>query len=634
MHIYLKNQKKILFSLIGLAGFAIFSFQNCSKAKFVSTQELSVASQSGFFDPMSKTSGVAPSEGIPIYGLQKDLSGLADEKIDMAKDCDTKVKLSNGTLVERKEYERQLSLAEVQADKSGQLIPVQYALSFGEKTDVMAFFAHQRAILSADNVGVSYIPVGGKKASKSEGYYVVDHNKAKNEYIHGTRCFFNTVKIKSFEAEADYKFIKDHPQAKYGNTRKIQNMYFGYCDSKECQANEKSRYGAGYYGADEYPNRLFGKWPHDEIVETDKTHPQEPQFVKLYLADIRSAQIGRTVSGVIKIGTDYVRGTEKTISIKDLIDLKLIYKDVHQIIRNISADYNSSEGFIFSKTEGAPQLITNLFSGSTGTRLPTQYTPIVLDLGSLKVKTTSPFGGAYFNMAALKNLDKEGTLDVYDVKHMTAWLGGDLVDVKKSIKDTFNFAFDYRRIPEDGFLVLPDADGKVRSSRNMFGDNIEINGKTYENGFLALQALANKNCQSSEIQDRYFGPWDNELYSSKVKVWIDLNRNGDSEKNEIYSLADKGVLAISACNITHQEAFDIFGNGTSLRSAFLAKEVNDPALVDDKEIINRIKTGLTSLQTDATFRLAIDLIFRVDESRTLENIKHVEAPAIETSKRK
>lgn len=47
-------------------------------------------------------------------------------------------------------------------------------------------------------------------------------------------------------------------------------------------------------------------------------------------------------------------------------------------------------------------------------------------------------------------------------------------------------------------------------------------------------------------KDRYFGPWDKDLYTSKVKVWIDANRNGIVDDDELKTLEAAVVCIFKA----------------------------------------------------------------------------------------
>lgn len=573
---------------IVLLGSILITYQNCAKIRF-SPLETKVLQENPFsFNPNDFVDGVDSVDGtVPTENLRVD--SVEQAARHFVKDC---------SLAETYELEKAEAIAEAKADVTGKTIPIAYAVSYGHKEDVLALFAHKRAILSKDNVGESYIPVGPKKSATYNGghmYYSVNHDKAKNDYINGDKCFFNTVKITSKTVQSSderYKFIGNIPEK-----HSVHYMYYGWCDPKAGGACADD----GNYGKDTFANRLF------QEVKPDL----EPQIVKLYVADIRERQLGlgSPENPVINVKEDVHRGAEATADVKDLLDLDVIYQNLGQAIRNLSSDYKGDGDRVFTEIIGAPQLLHNLLlAGESGTVISSQYTPIALDLGEKKVVTASVNWGSFFNMAALENLDPAAGKDAFLVPHKTAWLSGKLVDKNSTVLDGKIFKMDVRREVTDGFLVMPDADNKVRSSKNMFGDHTVVNGKTYVNGFLALQALANKNCDSDEIKDRYIGPWDGDLYSNKVKVWIDSNKNGVVNDGELQSLNDAGVLAISSCNIIHNETEDSFGNGTHLRSAFLYNSSKEKLTED--EIIYRITTGEKSNGGEAEFRVAIDLVFK------------------------
>jgi hypothetical protein len=216
-------------------------------------------------------------------------------------------------------------------------------------------------------------------------------------------------------------------------------------------------------------------------------------------------------------------------------------------------------------------------------------------------------------------------LESYDQPEQTAWLGGQLQDVVPAGSSENSFQHDFRRVADDGFLVMADSDGQVRSSKNMFGNETVVNGVSYKNGFLALQALAGKDCTSPDPMKQYFGPWDGALYSTTVQVWVDKNRNGIVDDGEVMSLQKAGVVAIDTCNIVSAQATDSFGNGTSLRSAFLYQSGED-ITSNQSEILTRINTGLTSSGASTNFRLAIDLIFQVQPNNNFYSSTAVVTP--------
>jgi hypothetical protein len=621
-----RNAAKVFAALsIGLTA---LSFQNCSVVRFGanSDQENKVLEEEPFvFDANAKVNGVEGGSGNPSENLRVTSSYEASRFL--VQDCSAPVKLDDGTVVSRAEYEKQQALAAAASDPTRSTVPVEFAISFGLAEDKLAMWAHRRAILSASS-DISIIPVGDKnsgevlKKDKKNylAYYEANHAAAREHYIYGRNCFYDTVTLqgsihlKEFTGTNDtYDFIAKE-ESNVGTARNIRLMMYGSCSSGHtdtCADDVEGVYGKGTYSSAGYPNRLFGEWPHAE--------KNQPQIVKLYVADLRESQfkLGTTASPIIRVPNDKERGAEFQMSAKESFDIKTIFRNRDMAIWNLSNDYTTSVktgSLFFAGSKGVPQLISNLLgAGVSGTHLSSQYTPIVLDLGKPKVKTSSVFDGSFFNMSAKR--DESGN---YDFPQQTAWLGGDILDMMSDALRNTNASMhgDFRRVTEDGLLVLTNASGKVTSSRDLLGDNTVVNGQTYANGFLALQALAEKDCQLLDTKKRYLGPWDGDLYSKTVKVWVDSNRNGVADSGELKTLKEAGVVAINTCNIVHADATDAYGNGTSLRSAFLYQEDED-ITENEEEILNRLEKGVKADGTDASFRLAIDLIFKVNEKMEL-----------------
>ncbi|PWU13300.1 MAG: hypothetical protein C5B49_14920 [Bdellovibrio sp.] len=631
----------------------ISSFQNCADKEFhfnpVENEAMKASPFAASGDP-SQISGVIPgADGLPTNAMQADLSSPAVQPLKPL-DCLKPVTLDNGQSVPRREWERQQSLNEVAADSTHKTIPVKFDISFGNKEDVLALWANKRAILSGNNPGYSYIPVGGKTSTSNGTYYKVSHDRAKSQFLNNERCFFSTVQIEgdlitgpsepwAFIANDSFTIANKTPPA---TEHLIEYMYYGWCDPSvtgdRC-ASQDSRYGPGNFGESEVPNRLFGTWPHYETVTT--TNSVEPQFVNLYIADIRGREVclGNNETPLL-VDQSTVRGLEQSVTVRSILNMPSIQRDFHQVARcmtqpMLSKDPSTETSYptsllltgstmgVFAPMGNPLTVLTFLFSMAGGVNdevvISTQYTPIVLDLGAEKILTTSLEGGTYFNMAALKRSDLQG-LDAYDVPHKTAWLGGALVNFAKQVSDGLNLPYDFRPVIEDGFLVIPDGDGKVRSSLNMFGDHTVVYGRTYSNGFEALRALAGKDCNSSDVTKIYFGPWDGDLYATTVKVWVDANGNGVADPGELKSLSDVGVIAINTCNVVSSDAVDPFGNGTSMRSAFLyrdPKTISPLNPVDVDSVIHQLETGYVSDGVPATFRLAVDIVFKVDQQATL-----------------
>lgn len=506
------------------------------------------------------------------------------------------------------EMERQMALNEAAADPSGQTVPVKFAYSFGTKHDALAKWANKRAVLSSENQGVSYIPVGGKLSSTYNGkhaYYEVDNTNVARQYVTGEKCFFSTIHVdpeKFHVSKHKYDFIKvsqedlDKSPHLFSNpsksnlsslTHMIHYMYYGFCAPGRC--------AKGHAFAGEYASRLF-----QEVPSLDK---DEPQIIKLYMADLRSGQIKHDI---VKVRENTKRGQEIDSSISNILNVCEVQRNFYDVTKNLSLPAEVSD-YEFDAINGAVQLVENILSQDVeGTVLSTQYTPIVIDLNGDGIKTSSVRWGTFFNMAGLANLEGVGQ------SHRTAWLGGDYVDYNPILEDG-RVNMDVRLQARDGFLVIPNEQGQVTSSNQMFGDHTIVGGKTYDNGFKALQAYAGKNCASDKVQDLYVGPWDEDIYYDKLKIWVDENRNGLSEENEIKGLKDHRILAINACYIVDSREQDAFGNGTKLRSAVLMAGPYDYLLDNPTEIAHHLKYGQGLDGEKSYFNLAIDIIFKVNE---------------------
>jgi len=129
--------------------------------------------------------------------------------------------------------------------------------------------------------------------------------------------------------------------------------------------------------------------------------------------------------------------------------------------------------------------------------------PIVLDLDGDGVETLSVDGGSYF--------DHEGD----GFAESTGWVGAD-----------------------DGLLVWDrNGDGIINDGTELFGSNtLMSDGSKAENGFSAL----------NELDSNLDGKIDqNDAAFSNLQVWQDINGDGNSTENEMYTLEQVGVSAIN-----------------------------------------------------------------------------------------
>lgn len=545
---------------------------------------------------------------------------------------------------DRYEEERQAALLAAKEDTS--LIPVRFSVSAGSAVDNIAHWSHQRSILRKDTEGVTPIYVGAAKKDTdackwstnctpkatitNHFHYLADHMTARSEFISGKKCFFSTVRaIASVENTGAVTVFGDTnqviPDAVALQNHSLRNLYYG--ESYADDVNSGSP-------------RLFKRLG-------DGT----PNIVNLYLADLRE-NINDTnqkafnilTPEFVKLSKGLTRGDEVTLTFKQIFDLRTVWSQRDFITEVLSTQRSVKTGtgttvtmgscntgdLCYSAYEAVPQLIQwMVHSGVDGTAMSTKYTPLVLDLGEKNVQTSSVEGGTFFNLANLKVDGSDNDLDGgQKVSHMTAWLGGKLVtkDSENSVNKTL-----FKREIEDGFLVVPNADGSITSAKNLFGSEMKVKvgeeEKTFANGFETLIALAGKDCQSEDPKKHYLGPWDGELYSQKIKVWVDKNRNGIADDSEVIALADARVAAINACHVVYANEKDKYGNSTELRAPFLMLEPGEVLAsaeqtegVSEDEILTRLATGKNKDGQTAQFRLMVDIFFKAKTDVILENV--------------
>lgn len=144
--------------------------------------------------------------------------------------------------------------------------------------------------------------------------------------------------------------------------------------------------------------------------------------------------------------------------------------------------------------------IRDLFGDAIGWR-PSD--PLIIDLDGDGIETVGTNSGVLFD----HNAD--------GIASGTGWVGND-----------------------DGFLVLDrDGNGTIDSGRELFGDNTVLpDGQTAAHGFEALAALdSNRDGQISAADSAF----------ANLRVWRDVNQDGVSQTDELFTLQQLGISGIS-----------------------------------------------------------------------------------------
>lgn len=106
----------------------------------------------------------------------------------------------------------------------------------------------------------------------------------------------------------------------------------------------------------------------------------------------------------------------------------------------------------------------------------------------------------------------------------------------------------------NGILALDiNQNGKIDNGKEIFGNHTHLkNGETAAHGYAALAELdSNSDGIISELDNAF----------SSLKVWQDINQDGISQSNELFTLQGLGIQSL---NLEHQENSKNLGNGNRL----------------------------------------------------------------------
>lgn len=167
--------------------------------------------------------------------------------------------------------------------------------------------------------------------------------------------------------------------------------------------------------------------------------------------------------------------------------------------------------------------------------------PLVLDLDGDGIETTSLEGNSVFF-----DIDGDG------IRERTSWISAD-----------------------DGLLALDlDGDGKITSGRELFGEGVTYAGQgrgsltgpygleiKYDNGFAELKQLDDNHDGMINANDAAY---------ANLKVWRDLNADGETDLGELLSLEESGVVSISLRNSPASQSVN--GNLLTSVSTYISQD--------------------------------------------------------------
>ena len=150
-----------------------------------------------------------------------------------------------------------------------------------------------------------------------------------------------------------------------------------------------------------------------------------------------------------------------------------------------------------------------------------QYDPLTLDLDGDGIETIAAAGFA----GSLFDHNRDG------IRTATGWVAAD-----------------------DGLLVRDlNGNGKIDNGGELFGDNTLLkNGNAAAHGYAALADLDDNGDGKIDASDAAF---------ADLRVWRDLNQDGESQSNELLTLQDLGIQSL---NTAYKDSNKNLGNGNTL----------------------------------------------------------------------
>lgn len=140
----------------------------------------------------------------------------------------------------------------------------------------------------------------------------------------------------------------------------------------------------------------------------------------------------------------------------------------------------------------------------------------------------------------------------------------DLLGVLQDISQKVMTAWFVSPDSENYFLALPNEKGEVLGAQELFGNaTLGPDQKVAEQGFAALAKYDDNQDQVIDSSDEVF---------AKLRLWKDKNRDGIAQPEELFTLDEKGVIAIDLQFDAGYEERDRHGNIIKYKSAVMMKD--------------------------------------------------------------
>ena len=150
---------------------------------------------------------------------------------------------------------------------------------------------------------------------------------------------------------------------------------------------------------------------------------------------------------------------------------------------------------------------------------------------------------------------------------------------------------------DDGFLVLDlNGNGKIDSGAELFGvDTVKRNGVKAENGFDALSELDSNHDGAFSGLDEKFGD---------VRVWRDVNQDGISQPNELFSLSELNITSINLNRVPAGHADN--GNLISATGTYVKGDGTVGGVNDNQSLIGNLDLSTNPFYREFDNRIPLD----------------------------